>query len=171
MKDNKTPFSLKVRIIHRYLGYFLAGIMAMYALSGSLMIFRRTNFLKKEVIEQQQLAANLSVGELSSKLKIGVKVDKKEGDIIYFKEGNYNEESGLAEVKKMKLPILLQKMEKLHKATTESPLYYLNLFFGASLLFFVLSSFWMFTPKMPAFKKGMYFALAGAVLTIVMLFV
>jgi len=50
-------------------------------------------------------------------------------------------------------------------------LYYLNLFFGASLLFFVLSSFWMFTPKMPAFKKGMYFALAGAVLTIVMLFV
>jgi hypothetical protein len=111
------------------------------------------------------------VGELSSKLKIGVKVDKKEGDIIYFKEGNYNEESGLAEVKKMKLPIILQKMEKLHKATTESPLYYLNLFFGASLLFFVLSSFWMFTPKMPAFKKGMYFALAGAVLTIVMLFV
>ena len=95
----------------------------------------------------------------------------KEGDIIYFKEGNYNEESGLAEVKKMKLPILLQKMEKLHKATTESPLYYLNLFFGASLLFFVLSSFWMFTPKMPVFKKGMYFALAGAVLTIVMLFV
>jgi hypothetical protein len=123
------------------------------------------------VIEQQQLAANLSVGELSSKLKIGVKVDKKEGDIIYFKEGNYNEESGLAEVKKMKLPIILQKMEKLHKATTESPLYYLNLFFGASLLFFVLSSFWMFTPKMPVFKRGMYFALAGAVLTILMLFV
>jgi hypothetical protein len=29
----------------------------------------------------------------------------------------------------------------------------------------------MFTPKIPVFKKGMYFALAGAVLTIVMLFV
>jgi uncharacterized iron-regulated membrane protein len=41
---NQTPFSLKVRIIHRYLGYFLAGIMTMYALSGSLLIFRRTNF-------------------------------------------------------------------------------------------------------------------------------
>ena len=53
MKDNKTPFSLKVRIIHRYLGYFLAGIMAMYALSGSLMIFRKKNLKKKEVIEQQ----------------------------------------------------------------------------------------------------------------------
>ena len=86
MKDNKTPFSLKVRIVHRYLGYFLAGIMAMYALSGSLMIFRRTNFLKKEVIEQQQLAANLSVGELSSKLKIDVKVDKKKGILSILKK-------------------------------------------------------------------------------------
>ncbi len=171
MTKTKTPFSLQVRIIHRYLGYFLAGIMAMYALSGSLMIFRRTNFLKKEVIEQRQLDVNLDAATLSSALKIGVKVDKKEGATIYFKEGNYNEESGIAEVKQMKLPFLLQKMEKLHKATTESPLYYLNLFFGASLLFFVLSSFWMYTPKMRVFKKGMYFALAGAVLTIVMLFV
>jgi len=171
MKKNKTPFSFQVRVIHRYLGYFLAGIMAMYAISGSLMIFRRTNFLKKEVVETRQLATNLSVGELSSKLKVGVKVNKKEGDVIYFKEGTYNEQTGTASIKKMKLPFLLEKMEKLHKATTESPLYYLNLFFGASLLFFVLSSFWMYTPKMPIFKKGMYFALAGAVLTIIMLFV
>ncbi|MDA9571943.1 hypothetical protein N9R44_01065 [Flavobacteriaceae bacterium] len=168
---NKTPLSFQVRVIHRYLGYFLAGIMAMYAISGSLMIFRRTNFLKKEVVETRQLATNLSVGELSSKLKVGVKVNKKEGDVIYFKEGTYNEQTGTASIKKMKLPFLLEKMEKLHKATTESPLYYLNLFFGASLLFFVLSSFWMYTPKMPIFKKGMYFALAGAVLTIIMLFV
>lgn len=171
MKKNKTPFSFQVRVIHRYLGYFLAGIMAMYAISGSLMIFRRTNFLKKEVVETRQLATNLSVGELSSKLKVGVKVNKKEGDVIYFKEGTYNEQTGTTSIKKMKLPFLLEKMEKLHKATTESPLYYLNLFFGASLLFFVLSSFWMYTPKMPIFKKGMYFALAGAVLTIIMLFV
>ena len=107
MTKTKTPFSLQVRIIHRYLGYFLAGIMAMYALSGSLMIFRRTNFLKKEVIEQRQLDVNLDAATLSSALKIGVKVDKKEGATIYFKEGNYNEESGIAEVKQMKLPFLL----------------------------------------------------------------
>jgi hypothetical protein len=62
-------------------------------------------------------------------------------------------------------------MEKLHKATTQSPLYFLNLFFGGSLLFFALSSFWMYAPKMPIFKKGLYFALAGAALTVLMLFV
>ena len=101
MSNQKTPLSLKVRIIHRDLGYFLAGIMAMYAISGSLMVFRKTNFLKKEVIEQQQLGTKLSIGELSSSLKIGVKVEKREGSIIYFKEGNYDEESGIAQVKKM----------------------------------------------------------------------
>ncbi|MGB5405007.1 hypothetical protein [Robiginitalea sp.] len=42
MAKRNTPFSFKVRVIHRYLGYFLAGIMAMYALSGIVMIFRET---------------------------------------------------------------------------------------------------------------------------------
>ena len=167
---NNSKLSLKVRIIHRYLGYFLAGIMAVYALSGSLMIFRKTNFLKKEVTVKEQLDSNLSIGALSAKLKIGVTVNKKEDGIIYFKEGSYNEQTGLAIRTKMKLPLILEKMEKLHKATTQSPLYFLNLFFGGSLLFFALSSFWMYAPKMPIFKKGLYFALSGAALTVLMLF-
>jgi uncharacterized iron-regulated membrane protein len=40
--------NIKMRIIHRYLGFFLAGIMAVYAISGILLIFRETNFLKSE---------------------------------------------------------------------------------------------------------------------------
>ena len=102
---------------------------------------------------------------------MAVKVDKKEGDILYFKDGNYNQKTGVAEVKKMQLPFVLEKMERLHKATTDSPVYFLNIFFGASLLFFVLSAFWMYTPKMPVFKKGMYFATAGIVLTLVLVFI
>lgn len=35
-----------MRIIHRYLGFFLAGIMAVYAVSGMVMVFRTTDFLK-----------------------------------------------------------------------------------------------------------------------------
>jgi hypothetical protein len=43
-----------MRIYHRCLGYFLAGIMAMYAISGITLIFRETNFLKQEKqIEKQ----------------------------------------------------------------------------------------------------------------------
>lgn len=171
MAKRKTPFSFQMRIIHRYLGYFLAGIMAMYAVSGIIMIFRETDFLKNEVVTVRELEPNLTGGELSPKLRMAVKVDKKEGDILYFKDGKYNQKTGVAEVKKMQLPFVLEKMERLHKATTDSPVYFLNIFFGASLLFFVLSAFWMYTPKMPVFKKGMYFATAGIVLTLVLVFI
>ncbi|WP_340201748.1 hypothetical protein [Ascidiimonas sp. W6] len=171
MANRKTPFSLKMRVIHRYLGYFLAGIMAVYALSGILMIYRETNFLKKEAVIERKLEPNLTGGQLSPKLKMGVVIEKQEGDLLFFKNGTYNQKTGLATVKKMKLPFVLEKMERLHKATTNSPLYFLNIFFGASLLFFVLSAFWMYTPKMPVFKKGMYFAAAGIVLTLILVFV
>ncbi|MDE0599212.1 MAG: hypothetical protein OSB51_08560, partial [Dokdonia donghaensis] len=73
--------------------------------------------------------------------------------------------------RKMELPYILDKMEHLHKATTNSPVYFLNIFFGASLLFFVISAFWMYTPKMPIFKKGMLFAIGGFILTIILLFI
>jgi hypothetical protein len=134
------------------------------------MIFTETNFLKIEVISEQQLESNLTSDELSPVLKMGVKVEKKEGDILYFANGNYNQKTGIATVKKMKLPFLIEKMEKLHKATTKSPLYFLNIFFGVSLLFFVFSAFWMYTPKMPVFKKGLYFAFGGIILTFILLF-
>ncbi|MGB5315448.1 MAG: hypothetical protein WBN56_05565 [Robiginitalea sp.] len=171
MGKRKTPFSFQIRVIHRYLGYFLAGIMAMYALSGIVMIFRETDFLKKEAIVEHQLETDLTGGELSPKLRMAVVIQKKEGDVLIFKDGSYDQKTGLATVKKMELPFVLEKMERLHKATTESPVYFLNIFFGASLLFFVLSAFWMYTPKMPIFKKGLYFSIAGIVLTLVLVFI
>lgn len=171
MAKSKTPFSFQVRVIHRYLGYFLSGIMFVYALSGIVMVYRNTDFLKTEIVTENQIEPNLTVDELNLKLKKPGKFEKEEGDLIYFKNANYNVKTGLASTKKMQLPFILEKMEKLHKATTDSPLYFLNIFFGVSLLFFVLSAFWMYTPKMPIFKKGMYFAIGGVVLTLLLLFV
>ena len=37
-----------MRIVHRYLGYLMAGIMAVYAISGVILVYRDTDFLKKE---------------------------------------------------------------------------------------------------------------------------
>ena len=100
MAKPKTPFSFQVRIIHRYLGYFLAGIMAMYALSGIIMIYRETDFLKNEVITERQLEPNLTASQLIPKIRKSGKVEKTEGDILYFKNGNYNQKTGLASIKK-----------------------------------------------------------------------
>jgi len=162
----------KMRVIHRYLGFFLAGIMAVYALSGIVLVFRQTDFLKRTHHFEKQLAPNIAKSELGKAIKIKrLKIEKEEGNIYHFKNGTYNKQTGMAIYSQKKLPYVMDRMTHLHKATTNDPLYFLNIFFGTSLLFFVISSFWMFIPSSSIFKKGLYFTLAGIVLTLILLFI
>ena len=161
-----------MRVVHRYLGFFLAGIMAMYALSGMVMIFRTTDFLKQEKQVERELEPNLESEALGRAMRMrGFQVTKEEGDLLYFEQGTYNKATGLAVYTDKRLPVLLEKMEHVHKATVDRPLFWMNIFFGVSLLFFVVSSYWMFRPKTSIFKKGLYFTLGGFLLMVVMLWV
>lgn len=162
----------KMRVYHRYLGFFLAGIMGVYALSGVVLIFRETNFLKSENHYEKQLPKNTKIEDLGKRL--GMKrldIQKTENGVVYFREGTFNTETSIAHYSKKELPFVIDKFISLHKATTDKPLFVLNIFFGVSLLFFVISSFWMFAPETAIFKKGMYFTLGGIVLTLVLVFV
>lgn len=167
---SKNNMQNKMRIYHRYLGYFLAGIMAMYSISGIILIFRDTDFLKKEKQIERQLRPNIKTEELGRELRMrDFKVEKEEANLIFFKLGTYNKETGLAKYTSKELVPIAEKLTRLHKASTKEPLFFLNVFFGLSLFFFVISSFWMFLPKTTIFKKGLYFTLAGIVLTILLL--
>lgn len=169
MSDNKIP---RMRVYHRYLGYFLSGIMAVYAISGITMIFRDTDFLKKETQIERQLKPNIKTEELGRELRMrDFKIEKEEGDIISFKQGTYNKSTGIAHYTSKELPYFIEKLTRLHKAESKNPLFILNVFFGLSLFFFVVSSFWMFLPGTTVFKKGLYFALAGIALTIILIFI
>jgi hypothetical protein len=168
----KTKLQKNMRVYHRYLGFFLAGIMAVYALSGILMIFRNTDFMKKEVVEQTTLPVGTKAEEIGAKLRIkNFEIESTEGTKVVFKGGTYDTESGLVTYTKKELPYLLKKMTDMHKATSDRPLFFLNIFFGLSLLFFVISSFWMFLPKTSIFKKGMYFTAAGLLLALLIIFI
>ncbi|SKB95322.1 PepSY-associated TM region [Soonwooa buanensis] len=161
-----------MRIVHRYLGYFLAGIMAVYAISGILLVYRDTDFLKKEIKYEKKFDANLDEKALGKEIKIkGFEVDKNENGIMYFKQGIYNIATGEAKYSKKELPFVLDKMTKLHKSQSKDTLSPLNTFFGISLFFFVISSFWMFNPKTKAFRRGMIFTAIGLVLALAMLFI
>ena len=169
---SKRELSLKMREYHRYLGFFLAGIMAVYSISGITLIFRDSDFLKIKTEETQTLAPNLKEAELARPLGMrNLKVDKEENGLYYFKSGTYNVQTGEAVYTKAELPTILKNMANFHKAKSGDPLFFMNIFFGISLLFFVISSFYMFLPKTSIFKKGMYFAAAGIVLTVILLFV
>lgn len=168
----KSKLQKNMRVYHRYLGFFLAGIMAVYALSGVLMIFRNTDFMKKEIIEQRTLPADTKPEEIGAKLRLkNFKIESTEGNTIVFNGGTFDKSSGEVTFTTKQLPYILKKMTDMHKATSDRPLFFLNIFFGVSLLFFVLSSFWMFLPNTSIFKKGMYFTAAGLVLALLIIFI
>ena len=163
---------ISMREIHRYLGFFLAGIMAIYALSGITLIFRNTDTFKKKISINSTIATGLDETQLGRELKIKrLKIDRQENDIKYFRDGEYNSLTGEVNYVKKETPFILDKLQHMHKATTDDPLFYLNIFFGLSLLFFVISAFWMFLPSSKIFKKGLIFVGAGMLLVIIMLFV
>ena len=168
----KATVHSSMRVYHRYLGFFLAGIMAVYAISGVVMIFRDTDFLKREKQIEKKLAPGLNVDELGQAIRIrDLKAESETNELIRFQQGYYNKITGMTVYITKSLPKGIEKLTQLHKASTKQPLFYLNVFFGVGLLFFVISSFWMFMPRTTIFKKGLYFTLAGIVLTIILLFV
>lgn len=168
----KKSLHSNMRIIHRYLGFFLAGIMAVYAISGVVLIFRDTDFLKQENHISQQVKPHATLEELGQLLEVRkLKVKEETEDFIIFENGSYEKSTGKAEFTVKELPYIIGRFTHIHKAKSGDPLFFLNIFFGVSLLFFVISSFWMFLPKTSIFKKGMYYTLGGIALTLLLLFI
>lgn len=168
----KNAVNYYMRIVHRYLGFFLVGIMTVYALSGMVLIFRNTNAFKVQREVEMKLSPELQSEELGKALRVrDFKITKAENDIVFFENGSYNSKTGVANFSRTQLPYVLDKLTKLHKASTDKPLFWLNIFFGLSLLFFSISSFWMFLPKTTIFKKGMYFTFGGIILTLILIFI
>ena len=150
----------KMRIWHRYLGFYLVGIMAVYAVSGMILIFRKTDTFKKEIQVQKSISQGLSETQLVEELSIGkLNNISFQENFILFDNGQYNILTGEVQYIKMVYPLILDKLIKLHKATTYSPIYWLNLFFGASLLFFVISSFGCFYLTLQLLEKDCIFHL------------
>src|SRR5438045_1288593 len=117
---NRTTVHNTMRIYHRYLGYFLAGIMAEYAISGVVMIFRDTDFLKKEKRMQQTVSSDLKPDELGRALRIrDLTITSQDGNIMSFKQGTYNKATGAADYTIKSLPLVMEKLTQLHKASTK----------------------------------------------------
>ena len=124
MTKKKTT-ATSMRIIHRYLGFFLAGIMAVYSLSGIVLIFRDTPFLKQEKNIVKTIEPQLSGDDLGKALHLKkFKTEREEGNVIFFKEGTYNKETGAADYTTSSQPLLIEKMNHLHKAKTGEPLFF-----------------------------------------------
>lgn len=162
----------RMRVYHRYLGYFLAGIMMVYAVSGISLIFRDTDYFKIKTDLTSDLGPGIPDDELGSALEMRrFRVDSTFGDQVFFRDGVYDRTTGIAAYTRTEMPFVLDKMCGLHKATSGSSLSFLNVFFGLSLIFYVISSFWMYFPGTDVFKKGLYVALTGVIFALILVFV
>jgi hypothetical protein len=169
--ENRKPLSTTIRVLHRYIGFFLAGIMAVYALSGFVLIFRDTDIFKKIKQHEKQVAPGITADALGREIRVrDLTFTATEGDLQKFEQGSYNTKTGMVNYTSKELPFVLDKLTHLHKASTKDTLYYFNVLFSVALLFFVVSSFWMFRPSTKIFKKGIYFTIAGVVLMFILLY-
>lgn len=161
---------LTARLAHRYLGFFLAGIMSVYAASGVILIFRNTNTFKVSEAHEDLLAPYLTENQLEAELELHrFRVTSADELVIRFEGGEYNRETGEATYVTYRYPALIKPLVDLHKSSSGEGAYLLNVFFGVALLFFSLSSFWMFRPKTKAFRQGLVVAGVGVVFALVLL--
>lgn len=156
--------------LHRDIGFFIIGLTAIYSISGIVLIYRDTGFLKHEAVIEKTLPPNLKKSELGKELHIkDLKVLKNEGDSVYFQNGTYNKTTGVARYTEKTLPFILNKFNNLHKSSSKSLTHWFSTVFGILLFFMAISSFWMFKPATKLFRRGIYIAVAGAVAVIILL--
>jgi hypothetical protein len=160
-----------MRALHRDIGFFVVGLIIIYSLSGIVLIYRDTDFLKHEAQIEKKLPPNLLASELGSMLRLkDFKILKTEGDLVYFQNGTYNIASGVAEYTQKELPPWFSKFSNLHKTTSKSLAHWFTTIFGVLLLFLAISSFWMFKASTRQFRKGIFIAVTGIIFAVILLF-
>ena len=169
--NKETNVHILMRQLHNYTGYFLTGLILMYSLSGIVMIYRDADVFKTPVKYEKEFAKQLNEAELGKELKIrDFKVEKQETNLLIFKEGNYNVETGVANYTMMEQYKWLDKFTELHKSRSGLITHYFTLILGIGLLFLCISAFWMSKPNTKAFKRGILITLGGMIFVVIMLF-
>jgi len=171
MEDKaKRPFGYYLRVWHRNIGFFVVGLVLVYALSGVVLTYRDREFLNREVRIEKKIAPGLSATELGDALRIkGFAVSKTEGEVVHFRNGTYNTTSG-AVAYTIKEPVFpMNKFIKLHKTNSSGSASWFTTLFGASLAFLAITSFWMVPRGSGLFRRAMITATGGFLLLIVLL--
>lgn len=110
--------------------------MGIYAISGILMIFCTTDFLKLEKRVVKDLPPNANSDELGRILKIrDFKVLQENDQLITFKQGQYVKSTGKTKYFTRELPVVLSKIEQMRKATVDRPLFFSKYIFRAFTTF------------------------------------
>lgn len=158
----------RMRALHRDIGFFVVGLTIIYSVSGIVLVYRTTDFLKVDTTVARRLPEKMDSDAVAKALKVReIKVVKAEGDVLYFnagksiKNGQYNQATGSVLYTEAQLPSFLNQWNQVHKASSSSVVHWFAAGYGILLLFLALSSFWMFKPGSAMLRRGVYLSCAG----------
>lgn len=167
----KRPFCHYIRSLHRDIGFFLIGITILFCLSGILLIYRDTDFLKVEKTIEKEIPKQSDPSEIGRMLHIReFEVLRTEGEIVYFTNGTYNSGTGVVKYTAKVLPAFFEKINQMHTASSGKVSHWFSLVFGVCLMFLAITSFWMFKPASKRFRRGVVFAGIGLLFAVILFF-
>ncbi|HLO60665.1 MAG TPA: hypothetical protein VK179_18080 [Bacteroidales bacterium] len=168
----KTNLHRIMRNLHRDIGYLILGFVVIFSLSGIVLVYRNTGFMKHKVTVERNLKSNLTNEELGRELRMrDFKVEREEGTKIIFDNGSYDSKTGLAIYEAEELVFPFERLTKLHKKNGNDGAHWFTAAFGILLFFMAVSSFWMFKAGTKNFKRGLILAGIGIVIAIFVLFI
>ncbi|MFA9388626.1 MAG: PepSY-associated TM helix domain-containing protein [Prolixibacteraceae bacterium] len=170
-----------LRLLHRDLGYFFAGITLVYAISGIILNHKenRKDPAFKTIQVQQQFDKMLTVSNFEAKFADAfnnytltklIPADQHYQLFIKGGLGDYNLETGQISFEIYQKKPLVFFMNKLHYNQKKYWTAVADIFAGA-LIFFVLSGLLMVRGKNSLIQRGKWYVIAGFILLLVYIWI
>lgn len=169
---NKKSTYRWMRVLHRDIGFFVIGLTVIYCISGIMLTYRDTGFLKSETAIEKTIDLGLRANQLGKVLKLReIEVLSEDEKEIRFSSGTYNKETGVASYLSKEIPLVLQSFNNLHKVPSKDSRHWFTSLYAVLLLFLAISSFWMYKPGNKYFQRVINTALLGVFVSLALIFV
>ncbi|GAB6039053.1 hypothetical protein JCM15519_36120 [Fundidesulfovibrio butyratiphilus] len=168
--------SRQIRCLHRDIGFLLIGITLLYAVSGIILVYRETDFMKTSKSVSTTLAQDMTPEELAQALHMRrFKATKSDGDTILFqdgqniKDGAYDKRTGNVTYTVMQFNAAIAPLIRLHMLSSSKTAHIYSVAYGTLLTFLAVSSLFMFNTRQTAFRRGLKLSGIGLVLSVFIL--
>lgn len=173
---HKKSLKYYVRCLHRDIGFLVLGLTIAYAVSGVVLVYRETDFLKSMERVERTVPQQLAPEELARLLHARhFEVTGVEGDVLRFQDGAaitagvYDKSTGGIQYDAKQYPSLIDKMNRLHKLSSSKALHAVSVLYGVLLLFLAVSSLFMYGKGSGGFRRAMTLSGVGLLLAVALL--